>query len=149
MRDHLYPLLILLLMYSCGAGAGVYKWRDAQGNIHYGDHPPADEDAQTMQIEAAPVPDPGAAQRRDKQERLLDSFSEDRQRLEQQREADRQKAAQRAHKCARTRQLLEKATRAGFLYKKTADPRNPRVLTTEQRQAETDRLRADVQKWCD
>jgi hypothetical protein len=149
MRDHLYTVLILLLMYSCAAGADVYKWHDAQGHMHYSDHPPPGQGAQPMKIEAAPAQDPDAEQRRDKRERLLDIFSEDRQRLEQQREAARQKEDQRARKCARARQLLEKATTAGFLYEKTADPRNPRVLTTEQRQAKTAGLRTEVQKWCD
>jgi hypothetical protein len=149
MRDYLPLLLIPLLMYSSGTAADVYKWRDAQGHIHYGDHPPPGQGAQSMKIETAPAPDPDAKQRSEKQERVLDSFREDRQRLEKQREADKQKEAQRARKCARVRQLLEKATNAGFLYEKTNDPRNPRVLTGEQRQAEMARLRAEVQKWCD
>lgn len=149
MRGYLYLIIIPLLTYCCGADADVYKWRDAQGNIHYGDHPPADQDTQPMQIEAAPPPDTDAAQRRDKLERLLDSFSEDRQRLEQQREATKQKEAQRAQKCTRARQLLQKASNAGVLYEKTADPRNPRIYTAEQRQAEMTKLQAEVQKWCD
>lgn len=149
MRGYLHLAIVTLLLHCCGAAADVYKWQDAHGNIHYGDHPPPGQHAQPLNIEAAPAPDPGAAQRRDKQGRLLDSFSEDRQRLEQQREASRQKQEQRKQNCARARQLLEKASNAGFLYEKTDDPRNPRVLGKEQRQAEMAKLQDEVQKWCD
>ena len=34
--------LALGLLVACVAQAGVYKWRDAQGNLHYSDTPPPD-----------------------------------------------------------------------------------------------------------
>lgn len=44
MRTHLQGLLLLALL-SCSAatlaaGAKVYRWVDANGNVHYGDQPP-------------------------------------------------------------------------------------------------------------
>jgi len=38
MRSH---LILLALLQAFPASAGVYKWTDAQGRIHYSDSPPA------------------------------------------------------------------------------------------------------------
>lgn len=38
MRSH---LILLALLLALPASAGVYKWTDAQGRIHYSDSPPA------------------------------------------------------------------------------------------------------------
>jgi len=46
------------------------------------------------------------------------------------------------------RKQLEKIVNAGFLYEKTGDPRNPKVLTETERKAATERLRGQVEKWC-
>lgn len=35
-------MLVCGLLVACAAHAGVYKWRDAQGNLHYSDTPPPD-----------------------------------------------------------------------------------------------------------
>jgi len=34
------PVLLLSLMWSLPTSAGVYKWKDKDGRIHYGDAPP-------------------------------------------------------------------------------------------------------------
>lgn len=38
-RTHLLPLVLLLL--GGVAQADIYRWTDAEGRVHYGDHPPA------------------------------------------------------------------------------------------------------------
>ena len=151
MRGLVHCLLLLFLLLPCYA-AGVYKWTDAQGNVHYGDRPPQGQAVQSMDVEqATPAtpPAPDSAARRDKQQRLLDSFAEDRQRRAARREADRQQQADREQKCAQARQRLQKIRNAAFLYEKTADPDNPRILSQAERQAQTAQWQAQVGKWCD
>ena len=45
-------LLALLVLLSLGAYSQVYKWVDEEGNVHYGDSPPDDADAERIHIEA-------------------------------------------------------------------------------------------------
>ena len=49
----IYPLLLSpFLLFSTAAYAGVYKWIDSAGNIHYGDKPPETADKlQKLEIE--------------------------------------------------------------------------------------------------
>ena len=46
-------VLLMILLVPCLAVAEIYKWVDAQGNVHYGDKPP-DQPAETMDIRTAP-----------------------------------------------------------------------------------------------
>lgn len=141
-------MLALLLPPWCPA-AGIYKWRDADGHIHYGDRPPPDREAQSLDIESAPAqPAPDAAQRRDQRRRLLDIYREDRQRREDQRTADQREKEQREHNCKLARRRLQESRNAAFLYEKSNDPMNPRILSREERQAQTERLQQQVTKWC-
>lgn len=141
--------VVVLMLPVCVPAAGVYKWRDADGNIHYGDQPPPDRHAQPMDIEAAPPPDPGATQRQDKRQRLLDSYREDRERLQQQRTTRQEEQKRRAQNCTRARKALQAARNAAFLYEKTDDPYNPRILSDTERKARTRTLQEQAQKWCD
>lgn len=43
-------LLLLLLVVAVNAPAAVYKWVDAEGNIHYGDQPPAGAPADPLKL---------------------------------------------------------------------------------------------------
>lgn len=45
MKSWLFPLAML---FACPAAAGVYKWIDAQGRVHYSDAPP--QAAKTTQL---------------------------------------------------------------------------------------------------
>ena len=51
-------LLLTLLIASTPAGAGVYKWTDAQGHVHYSDDPPADAKAQQIKVKINSIQGP-------------------------------------------------------------------------------------------
>ena len=46
---------LIIGLVSGPAGADVYRWVDAQGQVHFGDQPPADKEAQRVKIQPAPV----------------------------------------------------------------------------------------------
>lgn len=49
-------LLLALLGGFAGAEDGeVYTWKDAAGRVHYGNHPPEDQVAEPVQLNARPV----------------------------------------------------------------------------------------------
>lgn len=52
-------LLMALLAFSASAQE-VYKWTDDQGVVHFSDRKPADQSAQSLQLEAAPASTPAA-----------------------------------------------------------------------------------------
>ena len=54
-------LICLLLMVSTSLAAGtIQKWVDEDGNVHYGDAPPASMKTETIRVQRAPT-DPGPA----------------------------------------------------------------------------------------
>ena len=130
-------------------GAEVYKWIDEQGRVHYGDKPP-EQGAREMQVDpgtGSGGPIPSDAQRRDKTQRLLRAFDEER-RLKQQREQRQEaEAAERRQRCARARDRLRRYTHAGGLYE-IDDQGNRRFLDDSRRRQAEERARRDVEKWC-
>ena len=49
-------VLILVGMLACSAQAGMYRWVDPQGGVHFGDTPPA-EGAEPIQLQGIRPPD--------------------------------------------------------------------------------------------
>ncbi|MEJ2760173.1 MAG: DUF4124 domain-containing protein [Gammaproteobacteria bacterium] len=138
-----------LLLQSCCVAAAIYKWKDQDGGVHYSDHPPPGQTAQSFTVAPPPPPDPDAAARRERRNRLLEIYSEDRQREEAQREAARKKQEKRKRNCDRARRQLAAVRKARFLYEDTSDPKNPMVLSSKERAQATQKLEQQVRTWCD
>ena len=51
-------LLLVVLVTSIPAGAGVYKWTDAQGRVHYSDDPPPEAKAQQIKLKINSIQGP-------------------------------------------------------------------------------------------
>jgi len=143
-------LYAFLCLSSGAVFAEVYKWTDEAGRVHFGDKPPDSNAAEAVEIRKTPASadDARMEKRRQKRGRLLEIFDEDRRRTKENDEAALNKEKQRGKKCSESRKQLEKIVNAGFLYEKTGDPRNPKVLTETERKAATERLRGQVEKWC-
>ena len=85
--------LLFFLIVPIAANAGVYKWVDENGKVHYGDSPQVSQPTVEMNVEET-APEPSFSEdllsREEKRERLLQSMEEDR--LEKQEKRDIQKA---------------------------------------------------------
>lgn len=82
---HFLVSLVLSLLLIGTASAQLYKWIDAEGNVHYGDCPPAD--CRPQQIEVPPSPSAEDVQRsKERTDRLI----REQEAREKQREAKRQ-----------------------------------------------------------
>ena len=46
----LYCAFSLILLQSAAYAEGLYKWKDSRGNTQYGDRPPANVNAQPMEL---------------------------------------------------------------------------------------------------
>ena len=51
---HELVLLALLALYAPLLAAGIQKWTDANGNVHYGDAPPPGANTQSVRVNAPP-----------------------------------------------------------------------------------------------
>lgn len=97
-------LLVVAVALAGTVSAGVYKWTDAQGNVHYGDRRPDGAAEEMVVPEAAPVP--VQTDREQTRQRMLDNYREDREKKKQSaQEQKRQRQEQEAH-CKEARAQL-------------------------------------------
>ncbi|MGE0384255.1 MAG: DUF4124 domain-containing protein [Gammaproteobacteria bacterium] len=145
------PALAGALLLYCGAcaGAGVYKWVDAQGKVHYGDRPGAGNAAPLSIRSGAPVdtPVPDEAARREKRDRLLNAFAEEKAEKKAKAAEAGKKRAEGQRNCRIAQQRLRDAQDAGFLYEYD-DKGERRIFSNDERAAAQARAGADVNKWC-
>ena len=68
---------LLLVLTVAAPAAGVYRWIDERGRVHYTDRPPnPDTEAKRMTIAPAPGVDPELSARRERQRRLLEAIED-------------------------------------------------------------------------
>jgi hypothetical protein len=144
-------LVTLLLTSAFSVHAGVYKWVDENGKVHYGDQPKATQPAVEIDIEDTAVTVPAFGgddlSRDEKRERLLEAMQEDR--IEKQEMLEQQKAIreQNRRKCNSYRDRMRHYERASGLYK--LDDNGDRVYMSDvDRARATKDLRAKISKYC-
>lgn len=142
-------LTLILVLAGSVATAEVYRWTDADGNVHYGDRPPATGiDPHSVPLRPAPAREPDHAQRRLKQRRLLEAFEAERAEREQ--AADEAEAASREHRrnCEKVRRDLARFDRANIVY--TTDEAGARIYMSDlERRDAAAKARAWIGRHCD
>lgn len=112
-------VLVLSLSFAGASFAEMYKWVDEEGNVHYGDCPPAD--CKPKQIESAPAPSQEDIHRsRERTERLIQEQKNREEARKIEREIKQKKAEQ-------TRVALEK--RCKVLHSRLFLLKQPGVIT--------------------
>ena len=141
-------LILALAAASAVATGEVYKWLDADGNVHYGDRPPATGlDSRSLSLPPAPAPQGDQAQRSLKQRRLLDAFEAERDQRDQ--AAAEAAAGKREHTrdCEKARRDLARFARANIVY--TKDASGARIyMSDEERRDAAANARAWIGKHC-
>lgn len=135
--------LLAGVLFSAAASAEVYRWVDAQGQLHYGDQPPADVPFETIPAPLPPVGD-GAQQALRDYVRTLEVQDAERatqaelKRREGERETDRradcESSRQRRARLENPRQLEYQAN--GTARRLTEEERQARILEMEKRLAD-------------
>ncbi len=152
-----YAVILSMLATWCLVSplqAGVYKWTDEQGRVHYSDTPP-NKDTPQYDLRtpvASDRPSPGATlseeERRIKQRKLMDSLEADRMEKEQAEAKQKQQQAMRARNCQHAQAELRASKQANLIY--DYDAAGNRVYLNEtQRQQYLDKKYAAVRKWCE
>ncbi len=141
--------VLCLLLLSPADAADIYTWQDEQGRVHFADK------AESEQAEPVDIPshthspsDPTREHRRERRQRLLDIYAEDRQERAAKRATAAAAEKRKKENCIQARTRLKGMTTARFIYEKTDNPRNPRIYSEAERlKAETAAQEA-VNRWC-
>jgi hypothetical protein len=138
----------VLMLASAMASAEVYKWLDADGNVHYGDRPPGTgSDSQSVTLPPAPTKDADHEQRSLLQRRLLEAIDSERAERDQVQSELAAAKRERALKCEKARLDLARFERANIVY--TNDESGARIyMSDDERREATANARLWLEKHC-
>lgn len=148
--------LVLALALASAGGAlasEIYKWTDAEGNVHYGDRPAEDVVAERVEIRSRPtdrarVAAAAEARREARERRLGDGDSGQQASDTASPEELRQVAEERRQKCDMYKERLQNFVQSRRLYRQ--DENGERVYLNEQEtQAARDNVQSKVEEYCD
>jgi hypothetical protein len=150
MKIRMCLLFALCISVAATASAGVYKWTDAEGRVHYGDSPQAAQSATEVKVDETidGVSVGSDVESRDeKRQRLLDAMEEDRLEKKTQREAAQAEQTQRNQRCVRLKDRLKNQASATGVYR--LDNQGNRVFIDDaQRKSAEAKLRAQINEAC-
>ncbi len=140
-------VFLVSLLLSASAAAGVYKWVDTDGRVHYSDKPPATK-AELLDIETERT-DPQrvaarvqASQPASTPADTVVADESERERLE------REQKIQRDENCARARKALDSLLSATRVYEPLPGG-GRRYLEQAELDQKMSGARRDVDQWCD
>lgn len=141
-------VFILFLFMALPVNAGVYKWTDEQGNVHYGDKPVNQEKATELQINSnvntGVTHSAGDNKERD---RMLQELQDDRGAREKIKADQRVERKKRQKACVQLKKRLLQHQRASSVYKR--DAKGERVYyTPEERDEKVKDINNGIAKNC-
>lgn len=145
-------LLLLLALLAAPAGADIYKWTDAKGDVHYGDQPPSSttpeqfkprtsEAAEARAVEARRQAADQAARRRLEQVKARETANKELA-------AHEEESRRMAENCQRARANLEMLQRANMRLSTVDAQGQTRVLDAAARQVEMERATRTISENC-
>ncbi len=125
----------------------VYKWVDAQGNIHYGDRP-QNNPAQTLYVPPPPPVDAASQQR-------LEALKKQGKDNERKKEAtakaeaipDSNKEVAKRN-CSTAKENLAQLETAGTFLVETDKDGNQRLISSEERSKKAEAMSKEIERWC-
>ncbi len=142
---------VMALTIAAGAAASeIYRWVDAEGNVHYGDRPSGEATEQRLELTYART-DGSAVEKRvqnrlDAQSARAEARAE-REKADQEAAKEAETAAEQQKACESARARLETYRASRRLY--TADENGERVyLDDEERQAATRKIQEQIAEFC-
>jgi hypothetical protein len=141
------PVVFLLLLAS-SVNAGVYKWTDKKGNVHYSDHPIEQGNATELNIntESGAGITNSSANRKER-DRMIHELEGDRKAREKTREESRAAQLKKQKRCAQSKDSLRKYQNASSIYK--LNSKGDRVYySREEREAKEQKLNRSITRYC-
>ncbi len=150
-RKNAMACLIMFVVSASGIAFAndIYKWTDADGNVHYGDRPTGDATEERLTISSRPTK-PSKVQARVQSSYAARAAAEEAAASKPQGPSEdelRAQAAEKRQKCDTYKARLQKFVQSRRLYKE--DENGERVyLDEEQAQAARERVENQVQEYC-
>ena len=145
--QRLTPVLVLILAVPLTlSAAGVYKWVDAEGKVHYSDHP-GNGAAKQVPLKAAPPPDPIGQQRQEKTNKFLQIREDERRQGEEDALKAKQTQKEREQQCLHAKAKLRDYERARYLYKPEEGDKEI-ILSDAERSAATGEIKKSIEELC-
>jgi hypothetical protein len=140
-------LISLLFTLPLISHAGLYKWVDEEGNVHFGDQPPEPQIAQSIDIKPAPKADPLYSERLRKQQNFLEQRQEDREERQKTEAKQKQQRNEEQQLCQKAKNELTRFEPRGRIYVPRPDG-NHYYMDDNEKQAYLTELRRKVKMYC-
>ena len=141
--------IIILSITNPVYSGDIYKWTDAQGNVHFGDKP----DNAPASIYKVPKKNTANVSvtnksRAEKQKKLTDSLQAERRDKKEKRDKKRENSNTKKYNCQVAKDRLRRYQRASGIYDRN-DVGEKIYLNEKERQNEINNMKELVTKWCD
>jgi hypothetical protein len=147
-KDNLWIVCLCLTLITGQTNAAMYKWQDANGQIHYDQVPPANVNA--IEIKSDVKPSSSAKTESDQAQKLIENLQkqeEKAQEAQKKAEQEAQEAHSRAINCERAKaHLSDLESRVRIRLQDSAAETTQ--LTPEQRTQEIDKTKEAVERFC-
>lgn len=148
-----YGLMFLVCASHVNARS-IYKWTDADGNVHYGEKPPAKGATEVIirsrggveTKDTSPKP-PAKQDQKAQRDKMIKAMEGDRLARQEKRQKQAEKQKNHKKKCAHAKDRLRRYRSASSLYKLDSDG-NRIILPQSVKQKQIQRLQSDINKWC-
>lgn len=140
-------VLLAALLVTGHAHAQVYRWVDADGVVHYGDKPPADQDAEALPIRSAPTDLEATLREQVERERRLELADQLRADAAEDAAAEAEYEARLARSCEQARRRVATIESEPRLWR-VDDSGNRYVYNESERAAALAEAQAQVRDWC-
>jgi len=144
---------LVSLMLATGASAEIYKWIDAEGNVHYGEHPPLEAQRQTVEPARGPS-DESINESRERWQAILSNQrrsdqlgQEDKAKAEEEKAAQMEREAAKQRSCIRARENLNILTQERPVYQ--VDEKGERIFFDDAaREREIAEMKKIIEEYC-
>ncbi|MEJ1298539.1 MAG: DUF4124 domain-containing protein [Candidatus Sedimenticola sp. (ex Thyasira tokunagai)] len=133
--------------------AGVYRWVDENGKVHFTDRQPPGQKTKQVKIRQLENGDRKdgvrtEAERKQLRQRLLDSYRQDREAKQEAAAKKKKEAHELEVRCIYAKDQLREYQNASGIYEPQADG-SRKMLSKEDHAATIKRIKKSVERWCD
>jgi hypothetical protein len=142
-------LFLVLFAVVTDLQAGVYKWTDENGKVHFSDRP-VSESSTEVKIRQAPTDsstNEAPQERQLKMKRMLDAFEEDRNKKKEAKQKAKKDREKRKKLCLYAKDRFNSHNRATGIYNYKKDGQR-HYLSEEERKSHMKKLKAEIDRWC-
>lgn len=146
-RSNNLVLAAIVFLGSTAVNAEVFRWVDAQGNVHFGDQPTNVDEPETVQLPKFQDPDPAYLERLEKQKRFSDARATDREKAAEEKKKQAEIDKEYAAACAKAKERLALLDGGGRLYIR-GDGDDRHYLSDEDRVSEIEKTQKQIADYC-